>query len=232
MKKLVWLLTTILLLSAILAGCGASGDAAAEAQEEITLEVLPDDSAEGSTDDGEVSSEETAETSYEENEDDDFFSEDEAYADYEDDSFSDDSDGSFSYEESDDVWGDGEVEETTGGETPEGLTVDEDGTYSSKDEVALYIHLYGKLPSNYITKKQAEKLGWVASKGNLWDVAPGKSIGGDRFGNYEGLLPDGDYRECDVNYEGGYRGAERLIYGADGSVYYTNDHYKTFTQLY
>ena len=63
-------------------------------------------------------------------------------------------------------------------------------------------------------------------------MAPGKSIGGDRFGNYEGLLPDGNYRECDVNYEGGYRGAERLIYDQNGSVYYTNDHYESFTQLY
>ena len=110
--------------------------------------------------------------------------------------------------------------------------IDEDGTYTSKDEVALYIHTYGKLPSNYITKQEAEDLGWDSSKGNLWDVAPGKSIGGDRFGNYEGLLPDGKYKECDVNYDGGYRDAERLIYGEDGSVYYTNDHYKSFTQLY
>ena len=111
-------------------------------------------------------------------------------------------------------------------------TVDEDGEYTAPEDVALYIHTFGHLPDNFITKNQARDLGWDNSRGNLWDVAPGKSIGGDRFGNYEGLLPDGSYRECDVNYEGGYRGAERLIYGQDGSVYYTNDHYKSFTQLY
>ena len=111
-------------------------------------------------------------------------------------------------------------------------TVDEDGEYTAPEDVALYIHTFGHLPDNFITKNQARDLGWDNSRGNLWDVAPGKSIGGDRFGNYEGLLPDGSYRECDVNYEGGYRGAARLISGQDGSVYYTNDHYKSFTQLY
>ena len=110
--------------------------------------------------------------------------------------------------------------------------VTEDGEYTSPEDVALYIHTFGHLPGNYITKNEARDLGWDSSRGNLWDVAPGKSIGGDRFGNYEGLLPDGNYRECDVNYEGGYRGAERLIYDQNGSVYYTNDHYQSFTQLY
>ena len=115
---------------------------------------------------------------------------------------------------------------------PDSAAITEDGEYSSPGEVAEYIHTYGKLPGNFITKNKARDLGWDSSKGNLWDVAPGKSIGGDRFGNYEGLLPDGKYRECDVNYAGGYRGAERLIYGEDGSVWYTSDHYQSFTQLY
>ena len=113
--------------------------------------------------------------------------------------------------------------------------IDEDGTYTSKDEVALYIHPYGKLPSNYITKQEAEDLGWDSSKGNLWDVADGMSIGGSRFGNYEGLLPEADgrqYYECDIDYEGGYRNAERIIYSNDGLIFYTDDHYKTFEQLY
>ena len=113
--------------------------------------------------------------------------------------------------------------------------ITENGTYTSADEVAGYIHLYGHLPSNYITKKEAESLGWESSKGNLWDVAPGKSIGGSRFGNYEGELPDAQGRkwyECDINYEGGYRNSERIVYSNDGLVYYTNDHYKTFKQYY
>lgn len=105
-------------------------------------------------------------------------------------------------------------------------------SYTAPEDVAEYIYLYGELPENFITKKEAGKLGWESSEGNLWEVAPGMSIGGDYFGNYEGLLPDGKYRECDVNYDGGYRGAERIIYGEDGSVWYTDDHYESFTQLY
>ena len=110
--------------------------------------------------------------------------------------------------------------------------LEEDGAYTSPEEVALYIHTYGELPQNYITKQEAQELGWVSSEGNLDEVAPGMSIGGNRFGNYEQALPDGDYKECDVNYEGGYRGDERLVYSDDGSIYYTDDHYATFTQLY
>lgn len=113
--------------------------------------------------------------------------------------------------------------------------VDEDGSYNTKDDVALYLHTYGRLPQNYITKKEAQNLGWDSKKGNLQDVAPGKSIGGSHFGNYEGQLPERDgrkYFECDLGYEGGYRGAERLIYSNDGLIYYTGDHYKTFEQLY
>ena len=108
----------------------------------------------------------------------------------------------------------------------------EDGSYTAPEDVALYLHTYGRLPENYITKAEARDLGWDSGKGNLWDVAPGKSIGGDRFGNYEGLLPKGSYRECDVNYAGGYRGGERLIYDDQGGVWYTADHYQSFTRLY
>ncbi len=111
-------------------------------------------------------------------------------------------------------------------------SVEKDGSYTSPEDVAEYIHTFGMLPANFITKKEAQALGWVSSEGNLQDVAPGMSIGGDYFGNREGLLPEGSYHECDVNYTGGYRGSERLIYGADGSIYYTNDHYQTFSQLY
>lgn len=115
------------------------------------------------------------------------------------------------------------------------LTVEESGEYSSKDEVALYIHTYGHLPSNYITKNEAKNLGWDSSKGNLWDVASGKSIGGDKFGNREGLLPKADkrqYYECDIDFDGGYRNEKRIIYSNDGLIYYTGDHYNSFTQLY
>lgn len=107
--------------------------------------------------------------------------------------------------------------------------------YSNPEDVADYLHLYRELPPNFITKGQARKMGWDASSGNLWKVAPGKSIGGDHFGNYEGKLPEAQGRswfECDVNYDGGHRGAERILYSNDGLVYYTDDHYNSFTQLY
>lgn len=120
-------------------------------------------------------------------------------------------------------------------ENEKSLEVFENKEYSSKEEVSAYINKYNKLPSNYITKKEAENLGWESSKGNLWDVADGKSIGGDKFGNREGLLPKKSgrqYYECDIDYNGGYRGAKRIIYSNDGLIYYTEDHYKTFEQLY
>jgi len=105
--------------------------------------------------------------------------------------------------------------------------------YYTVDDVAFYLAEYDELPPNYITKKEAEQLGWISSEGNLWDVAPGAVIGGDRFGNYEGLLPrDGEYSECDVNYNGGFRGGERLVYDTEGNIWYTADHYETFEQLY
>lgn len=120
----------------------------------------------------------------------------------------------------------------------ESLAIDEDGHYTSKEEVALYLHTYGKLPSNFITKKEAEGLGWKkkdGEAGQLHVVAPGMSIGGSSFGNREGMLPEKKgrkYYECDINYVKGSRGAERLVYSNDGLIFYTGDHYESFEQLY
>lgn len=120
-------------------------------------------------------------------------------------------------------------------EISEESEIREDGTYTSKEEVAEYIYLYGHLPDNFITKKEAKALGWVSSEGNLEEVAPGKSIGGDYFGNFEGNLPKKkgrEYHECDIDSDGGYRGAKRLVFSNDGLIYYTEDHYNTFELLY
>ena len=113
--------------------------------------------------------------------------------------------------------------------------VAEDGEYTSKEEVAEYIYLYGHLPANFITKNEAKDLGWVSQEGNLDEVAPGMSIGGDYFGNYEGILPEEngrEYHECDIDFDGTYRNAKRIIYSNDGLIYYTEDHYETFELLY
>ncbi len=115
-------------------------------------------------------------------------------------------------------------------EEPEEL-LDPDGSYFSKEEVALYLYQYGELPGNFITKKEARKLGW--SGGSVQKYAPGKAIGGDVFGNYEGVLPDGDYHECDIDTDGKKsRGAKRIVFSDDGRIYYTDDHYETFELLY
>lgn len=114
-------------------------------------------------------------------------------------------------------------------------SVKENGEYTQKYDVAAYIHLFGHLPSNFISKTKARNAGWEPSKGNLQKVCPGKSIGGSRFYNDEGRLPDASRRtwtECDINYHGGARGAERIVFSNDGLVFYTGDHYETFEQLY
>ena len=107
--------------------------------------------------------------------------------------------------------------------------------YFAPDDVALYLYAFGELPPNYLTKNEAEDLGWKSSKGNLWDIGRGLCIGGDKFGNREKLLPaksGRQYYECDVNYDGGYRGSERIVFSDDGLIYYTGDHYESFTLLY
>ena len=112
--------------------------------------------------------------------------------------------------------------------------IDEDGSFTSKEEVALYIHTYGRLPDNFITKKEAQALGWPG--GSLEPYAPGKCIGGSRFGNYEGLLPEKEgrtYTECDIDTLGAEsRGAKRIVFSNDGLIYYTGDHYESFELLY
>ena len=112
--------------------------------------------------------------------------------------------------------------------------LDEDGIYSSAEDVALYIHTYNKLPKNFMTKSKAREGGW--SGGSLEPYFPGMCIGGDYFGNKEGLLPDAKGRkwtECDIDTLGAdSRGAKRLVFSNDGLIYYTDDHYESFTQLY
>ncbi len=101
--------------------------------------------------------------------------------------------------------------------------------------IADYIFENGKLPDNFIRKQEAERLGWDSRYNYVSDVAPGKSIGGDRFGNYEERLPvvqGRKYYEADCWYRGGKRNAYRIIYSSDGHVWYTGDHYSTFVELF
>ena len=113
--------------------------------------------------------------------------------------------------------------------------IDEQDSYTSKEDVSLYIITYGHLPNNFVTKKKAREMGWKSTKGNLQKVCKGCSIGGDVFTNSQKVLPTKKgrvYYECDINYNGGYRGKERLIFSNDGLIYYTDDHYSSFKLLY
>lgn len=122
----------------------------------------------------------------------------------------------------------GQRTEPTARPTPEGPIIE-------PQAIADYLFTYGELPENFITKKEAQALGWDSRFNYLSDVAPGKSIGGDNFGNYEGKLPTGKgirYHEADCYYTGGRRNAHRVVYSTDGRVWYTGDHYNTFTELF
>ena len=120
----------------------------------------------------------------------------------------------------------------TGGGT--GLGTGADIVYTTAEDVAAYLHENGQLPYNFITKDEARELGWEG--GGLEEYAPGMAIGGDKFGNYEGLLPEAkgrQYYECDIDTVGrDSRGAKRLVYSNDGLIYYTEDHYESFELLY
>ena len=127
-------------------------------------------------------------------------------------------------------------------ETPEVLE-DDPGTsdsavtegvcYYDLEHVLLYLDQYGALPDNYITKEEARTLGWEG--GSVENYLDGAAIGGDRFGNREGLLPEAtgrSYTECDIDTNGqSGRGAKRLVFSNDGLYFYTEDHYETFSEL-
>ncbi len=127
-----------------------------------------------------------------------------------------------------------EAATNTPGPTATPIPIDEHGSYTRRDDVALFIHIYGRLPDNFISKTKARKLGWTG--GSLEPYAPGKCIGGGVFANSELLLPEAPgriYHECDIDTLGKKsRGAKRIVWSNDGLIYYTDDHYESFTLLY
>lgn len=109
-------------------------------------------------------------------------------------------------------------------------TATQDGLYGA--DVSL--KNTGKLPSNYITKKEAQDLGWIRWQGNLDKIAPGKSIGGDIYYNDDGHLPQVYGRvwyEADINYDSGFRNTQRILFSNDGLIFTSYDHYRTFIQI-
>ncbi|SHI49867.1 ribonuclease [Butyrivibrio fibrisolvens DSM 3071] len=122
----------------------------------------------------------------------------------------------------------GEEENVTSADEIDAL--DEDGYYYDVESVVIYLETYDKLPSNFITKSEAKALGWEG--GSVEDYKEGAAIGGDKFGNREGILPDNNYTECDIDTNGkDSRGACRLVFSDDGQYYYTEDHYESFTEI-
>ena len=124
--------------------------------------------------------------------------------------------------------------EDTTPETTSSSAIDPDGWYYSAGDVSLYLYTYGYLPENFITKSEAREYGWEG--GSVEVYLPGYAIGGDTFGNREGLLPRAEgrvYYECDIDTNGANsRGAKRIVFSNDGLIYYTEDHYESFTLLY
>lgn len=109
------------------------------------------------------------------------------------------------------------------------VTVYIDNIYNQKQEVALYLVAFKKLPSNYYNETEFKKRKKYWSPENLISCAKG------RFGNREGYLPKDDkYNEMDIDYRGTpSRNALRIVYNDDfNKVYYTSDHYKSFVRLY
>ena len=234
-RSIRWLLLLCCMILALgLGACGRKKDASdnpgsTPVSEEVTI---VEDSTERPSDE-EVTEDDSAETSGEKlTEDDGAESSDEKLA---GDDSADTSGEKLAEddvaESSDDRLAEDNGSEPAGTQEDDSAQIDEDGVYTSRDEVALYPHTYGHLPDNFMTKKEAKKLGW--SGGGLDGYADGCSIGGDVFGNYEGNLPDGNYHECDIDtMHKSKRGAKRIVYSDDGRIYYTEDHYDTFEQLY
>lgn len=131
---------------------------------------------------------------------------------------------------SEEVSAESEAEEETVEDDAEAI-LDPEEYYYDVENVVLYLELYHELPYNYITKKEAEKMGWQG--GSVEDYMPDAAIGGDHFGNFEGKLPKrNDYFECDIDTHGyKNRGSRRLIYTLDGKYYYTKDHYENFREV-
>ncbi len=227
-KRIFALLLVSLLCLLPLAGCGASAQKQAASQKESYDQSASDQDYDQDDQDYDQDYDQDGQD-YDQNDKDYDQDYDQDGQDYDQDYDQDDQDYDQDYnQDKQKDQADGSKDQTSG------ASLDKDGTYTSKEDVASYLAEYGELPQNFITKKEARKLGW--SGGSLEPYAPGKCIGGDHFGNYEGNLPEVDgrsYYECDIDTLGAKsRGPKRIVYSDDGQIYYTEDHYNTFTLLY
>ena len=102
------------------------------------------------------------------------------------------------------------------------------------DGADAYISYHGHLPDYYVNKETAQQAGWQTTKKKLSSVLPGKMLGGDVFDNNAAKLPSAQGRvwyEADINYTGGKRNRQRVVYSNDGLIFATYDHYHTFYEI-
>lgn len=103
--------------------------------------------------------------------------------------------------------------------------------YNGADAQLFYLN---RLPNYYVSKDIAYAAGWKKKHKQLDDVLPGKMIGGDIYNNEDEKLPVTPNRvwyEADINYKGGKRNRERILYSNDGLIFATYDHYQTFYEI-
>jgi len=109
--------------------------------------------------------------------------------------------------------------------------------YTTRDAVAKYICENGRLPPHYVDKAEGMRRyeNRTGRPFQRWNFNPwttlGVMIGGDYFENREGRLPGDYYREADVDYSGPNRGTKRLVYADGCEIWYTADHYQSFSRM-
>ena len=107
-------------------------------------------------------------------------------------------------------------------------------TDAGENGTDIYLLLHHCLPNNYLTKEEARAQGWKSWLGNLNQVLPGMMIGGNIYKNRDKRLPTEPGRiwyEADLDYNGGYREGQRILFSSDGLVFITFNHYLTFSEV-
>ncbi len=97
-----------------------------------------------------------------------------------------------------------------------------------------WVFYFGCLPDYYVDKQTAYEAGWKTTAKTVSSLFPGKMIGGDVFANNSLKLPSAPGRiwyEADINYSGGKRNRQRILYSNDGLIFATYDHYHTFYEI-
>lgn len=98
------------------------------------------------------------------------------------------------------------------------VTVRENKEYTDFDHVALYILTYNDVPDNYVPKILSSEYDNPSKYGV--------------FLNIEGRLPlDDTYTEAYINGTPEDFGMERFVFSDDGELYYTLNHYESFSEI-